>query len=213
MDPRDWDADLPVPGAAPPLVGDAGHATSRTARLERWAAEARVDEAARRRSRERWLLQSAEEGGALAGVLADLAEQGTPVTVRTSAGRRHTGRLRAVGADFVALATAAGDEVLVAIDAVSSVRTARARAPLGDRMALGALTLAEALAGLAAERDRALLVTRDGGDTVSGTLRAVGADVVVVRLDGDAPPAGTAYVPLAAIGEVVLGAWAPPGVG
>jgi hypothetical protein len=202
-----------VLGAAPPLVGDGAHATGLTARLERWAAEARVDDAARRRAQERWLLQSAEEGGALAGVLADLAEQGAPVTVRTPAGRRHAGRVRAVGADFVALATAAGDDVLVAIDTVSSVRTAGARAPLGDRPAPGALTLAEALAGLAAERDRALLVTRDGGDTVAGTLRAVGADVVVVRLDGDAAAAGTAYVPLAAIGEVVLGGWAPPGVG
>ena len=51
------------------------------ARLERWAAEARVDEAARTRSRERWLRRQAEESGTLAGVLADLLEAGRAVVV------------------------------------------------------------------------------------------------------------------------------------
>jgi len=210
MDRRDWDADLPAAEAVPSLVGEGdGSPHGLTARLERWAAEARVDDAARRRSRERWLLQSAEEGGTLAGVLADLAERSSTVTVRTSAGRRHTGHIRALGADFVALTTTAGDDVLVATGAVSSVRTQAAHAPVGDRPVRSALGLAEALAGLAAERDRALLVTRDGGDTVTGTVRTVGRDVVVVRLDGDAPPVGTAYLPLATIGEVVVGVHGP----
>ncbi|MGH9005512.1 MAG: hypothetical protein ACRDYV_20495, partial [Acidimicrobiia bacterium] len=53
------------------------------ARLQRWATEARVDEAARRRSREWWLRRQAEEGATLAGVLADLLEAGTAVTVHT----------------------------------------------------------------------------------------------------------------------------------
>ena len=44
------------------------------ARLERWAAEARVDAAAEARAREQWLRRQAEEEGALAGVLADLAD-------------------------------------------------------------------------------------------------------------------------------------------
>jgi len=61
------------------------------ARLERWAAEARVDEAARRRSRERWLRRQAEEDATVAGVLADLLEAGRPVTVCSRTGRRHTG--------------------------------------------------------------------------------------------------------------------------
>ena len=75
------------------LLGPGGDLS---ARLERWAAEARVDDAARQRTRERWLLQQAEEGGRMAGVLCDLGERGTAVAVRTRAGRQHRGRVGAV---------------------------------------------------------------------------------------------------------------------
>ena len=208
MDGRGWDADLPDADAAPLFGADRrgrpAHGGGLTARLERWAGDARVDEAARRRSRERWLLQSAEEGGTLAGVLADLAERGVAVALRTSAGRRHGGRVRAIGADFVALDTVASGEVVVALAAISSVRTRPGHAPAGDRPVHSDLRLAEVLAGLAAERERALVVGIDG-DAAAGTVRAVGQDVVVVRVDGDGLSVATAYVPLAAVGEVVIG--------
>src|SRR5262245_6119327 len=87
------------------------------ARLDRWVAEARVDEAARRRSRERWLRRQAEEESTVAGVLVDLLERGRPVTVHTRQGRRHHGEVRALGADFVAVATGQGT-VLVALAAL-----------------------------------------------------------------------------------------------
>ena len=212
MDGRGGDADLPDLDAAPLFGtpagpgGPDGHGGGLTARLERWAGDARVDEAARRRSRERWLTQSAEEGGTLLGVLADLAERGVAVALRTSGGRRHGGVVRAIGADFVALDTAASGEVAVALAAISSVRTRPGHTPpAGDRAVRSDLRLADVLAGLAAERERALVVSRDGSDTVAGTVRAVGRDVVVVRVDGDGLSVATAYVPLAAVGEVVIG--------
>lgn len=200
--------DEPHRGGRPPGRPPAGDLVGfdLAARLERWAAEARVDHAARQRSRERWLRQQAEEGGSLAGVLCDLAERAVPVAVRSRAGRQHRGRVRAVGDDFVALALApasAGDVVL-ALDAVSWVRAGPGAAPTGDRAARTGLRLTEVLARLAAERERILVVALDGGAAVAGVLRSVGRDVAVVRLEGPEP--ATVYVPTAAIAEVVLGA-------
>jgi hypothetical protein len=202
VDGRSWDGDLPGRARAADLLG-----ADLTARLERWAGEARVDDAARQRSRERWLRQAAEEGATLAGVLADLGERGTPVAVRTSRGRQHRGRVRTLGVDFVALTTVAVGDVLVALPAVASVRTRPGDAPAtgdrGDRAAGRDLRLADVLAGLAADRERALVVSLDGGDAVAGELRAMGRDVLVVRVEGEAP--SVAYLPLSAVGEVVLG--------
>jgi hypothetical protein len=172
------------------------------ARIDRWAADARVDEAARRRARERWLRHQAEEEGSLAGVLADVAERGVPVAVHVRGGRQHRGEVRAVGADFVALRSGATD-VIIAITAVTSVRTRPGEAStLGDRSITSSLRLVDVLAGLAAERAAVLLVMAGGDDAVAGVLGSVGRDVVGVRV-ADAP-AVTAYVPIGAIVEVVL---------
>jgi hypothetical protein len=191
-------ADQPQPPAvAAGLLGE-----GLAGRIDRWAAEARVDEAVRRRSRERWLRRQAEEEGSLAGVLADVAERGVPVTVHVRGGRHYRGEVRAVGRDFVAVRSA-GSDVMVALPAVTSVRTPPGTAPTtGARTIATPLRLGDVLADLAAERVAALLVTADGDDAVAGTLRSVGHDVVVVRLAGDPP--GNAYVALGAITEAVL---------
>ena len=184
------------------LVGPVGGGLD--ARLHRWASEARVDEAARRRAREWWLRRQAEEGATLVGVLADLLEAGTAVTVHTSSGRQHGGRVRALGADFVAVGAPTG-LVLVALDAVTSLRTPPGEPPVvGDRSLDGAASgplLRDVAAGLAADRERVLLVTRDG-EAVAGVLRSVGQDVAVVRGGGEPPV--TCYVALDAITELVL---------
>jgi hypothetical protein len=61
--------------------------------------------------------------------------------------------------------------------------------------------LADVVAGMAADRERVLVVTGDG-DAVAGVLLSVGRDVAVVRGEGE-PPA-TCYVPLAAVTEVMV---------
>jgi hypothetical protein len=172
------------------------------ARIDRWAADVRVDEAARRRARERWLRRQAEEEGSLRGVLADVAERGVPVAVHVRGGRQHRGQVRAVGADFVALRSAATD-VIIAIAAVTSVRTRPGDAStIGDRSITSSLRLVDVLADLAAEMAAVLLVMAGGDDAVAGVLGSVGRDVVGVRV-ADAP-AVTAYVPIGAIVEMVL---------
>jgi hypothetical protein len=172
------------------------------ARIDRWAADARVDEAARVRARERWLRQQAEEGGSLAGVLADLAERRVPVAVHVRGGRRHQGEIRALGSDFLALGSVDA-EVIIALTAVTSVRTHPAEvSTIGDRSIATSLRLADVLTRLAADRATVVLVLAGGDDSVAGALRSVGQDVVGVRVVRG--PAVTAYVPLAAIVEVLV---------
>lgn len=177
------------------------------ARLDRWVADARVEDAARRRSSERWLRQQAEEEATFAGVLLDLAERGAFVAlhVGTAVGRVHRGHVTLVGQDFVRIEVPGAGDVLVAWKVISSVRTDPEDAAVtGDRTARSQLTLAEMVTGLAADRERALFFPLDGRAPVCGTVRSVGQDVVVVRLDdGGSGTGGTAYLPLAQIGEVV----------
>jgi hypothetical protein len=172
------------------------------ARLDRWVSDARSDEAAAARTRERWLKQAAEESATFSGVLLDLAERAAPVVVGIRGERRHRGMIAAVAADFFVLRSPSGHDVLLALAGIASVRIdAAGPAPTGDRAVHVELGLAEALAALAAERPRVLLVTT-GAEGVAGELRAVGLDVVTVRLDGDR--ATDAYVPIPSIVEVTL---------
>src|SRR5262245_42417892 len=92
------DADDPLA----PLTGLLGDGL--TGRLERWAADARVEEAVRRRVRERWLSQQAQEEATLLGVLADLAERGAALSFHMRTGQGQWGRVRVIGRDFVAVA-------------------------------------------------------------------------------------------------------------
>lgn len=188
------------PGEAAVVAGLLGDGLA--ARIDRWAADARVDEAARLRARERWLRHQAEEEGSLAGVLADIAERGASVALHVRGGRRHRGEVAALGSDFVALRSV-GTDVIVALPAVTSVRTLPGEpSTIGDRSVGTSHRLVDVLAGLAAERAAVVLVLADRDEAVAGVVLWVGQDVVGVRVAGAA--AGMAYVPVGAIIEVVI---------
>lgn len=202
-----WEAALGQPAE---LVRGAG-ASSFTAHLDRWVAEARVDEAALRRARERWLLEVAEQEATLVGVLADLAERGGPLTLHGRSGRRHHGVLRMLGLDFVVVGLPSGTDVLMVTRFVTSVRTAPAvelaigdergpHEPASGHVATG-LRMHDVLTELAADRERVVMVTADG-EMLTGQLRSVGHDVAVLRTDAE--PRATAYVALAAVAEIVI---------
>jgi hypothetical protein len=157
-----------------------------TGRLARWAAEARADDAATTRARERWLRQQATESATLAGILVDAAEQGAAVTVYAVGGTVHRGRLTAVGRDVLALHTRHGEVAYVALAAVEAVATGEAGEPTGAREPASAIDLAGVFGDLAAERLPVCLTTR-GGTRWSGVVTAAGADVATLRPDaGDA---------------------------
>jgi hypothetical protein len=154
-------------------------------RLAAWVAGARADDAAAARAREGFLRRTAPEDGTFAAVLLDLAERGAPVLVTTTAGRRHRGVVAGVGHDFAALRTPGGRDVVLAHRGIASVgqEGAGTTAP-GDREPALPLGMAEALAVLAEDRPRVLVVAT-GGEGVAGELVAVGRDVLTVRPDGD----------------------------
>jgi hypothetical protein len=166
--------------------------------LARWLADARVDEAATSRARERWLRQQAGEEATVAGLLLDLAERAEPVLVEIAGGRRHRSVVRGVAADFCAL-TGEGGDVLVAYAGITSVQTMDGDEPTGDRPHALDMTFAEALSLLVAERPR-VLVTHHEGTTRTGELRSVGRDVVLLRADGGSQ----LHVPIASIAAVTL---------
>ncbi|MGI8662138.1 MAG: hypothetical protein ACR2LQ_02870 [Acidimicrobiales bacterium] len=173
------------------------------AHLDRWVALARSDEAVAARTRRRWLRQIADESASFAGVLVDLAERATPVVVQGVGGRRHRGIVAGIGADFAALRTADGADVMLAFAGMASVRVdGSGGATLGDRDVRVEMALAEALAALAATRQRVLVVTLAEPEGIAGELLSVGSDVLNVRLDGAAR--GIAYVPIATVAEVRL---------
>ncbi|MFL6204713.1 MAG: hypothetical protein ACJ739_05130 [Acidimicrobiales bacterium] len=190
-------------------VGDAEHllggdAPRLAARLEAWLADARVERSADERAREHWLRAAADADATFSGVLVDLAERGVPLAVATAAGHRHRGVVEVVGADFVGLRVASRREVLVALRAISSVRTApSAGVTSGERAVTTHLRLGDVLGELAAERARVTLFVFHPGEAVSGELRSVGQDVVTVRTGGEAP--GAAYLRVDGIAEVALG--------
>lgn len=193
--------DAPQLPAAADAAGVLGGADAFARALERWAADAGVDEAARRRARQRWLRLQAEEESTLVGTLLDLAERGRAVAL--DVGReRLRGRLVGIGSDFVALRSDRSQDVLVRTAAIEVVRAEPGTpAVVGDRAVLVETGLSGALASLAAERPEVLVRTR-AGTVVRGELSAAGTDVVRIRVPGE-PPA-PAWVALEAIDVVVL---------
>ena len=181
---------------------DRGDVEGLLADLARWAADARVEEAVAERTRERWLRQQSAEQARLTGIALDLAEQRATATIATTTGRQHRGTVVAVGEDFVAVAPSPRSVVLIAFAAITLLRPPPDRPEAtGDRSPPNSAWLADVLTGLAGERTHARIAL--GPDVVSAELRAVGADVVTLRVDG-APPT-TAYARLSAVTEVWLG--------
>jgi hypothetical protein len=170
--------------------------------LARWSADRRADDAARSREGEGWLRRQAEEEARFTGVALDLAEQQDTVTVRTTVGRQHHGRVVAVAEDFLVVHTAGGAPVLLPYAAIAVLRPSPgATAPDASsaRLPLLGTRLVQALAGMAADRPRVAVVVH-GGEATSGELRAVGTDVLTVRLDAGA----TVYVRADAVAEVTV---------
>lgn len=144
-------------------------------------ADARVDDAARSRSRRAWITQQVEGEVTLVGFLANLAGTSQEISVTLTGGTELRGTIRAVGADVMATHTTAG-VALIPLSAVLAIRA--------DDAAIGVPTapnrvrdrnLGEVLADAAADRREVQVITSDGARN-TGQLRAVGVDVVTLRV-------------------------------
>ena len=169
--------------------------------LERWVADALVDDAAQRRVRERWMQIQAEEEASFAGTLLDLAERHRPVTLDVG-DQRLRGAIAGIGADFVVLRTDRGQHVIVRTDAIDAVRGEPGGVDVrGDRSAALDVTLAGVIGPIGADRPDVLVRTRSGV-IVRGQLRSAGTDVLRLRVEGD-PPTPT-WVPLEQVAVLVV---------
>ena len=158
------------------------------------------------RVRERWLRRAAEESATFAGALLDLAEAGATVTLHLHGGRRRSGMLVGLGADFVVLRAGNGgwrEERFIRTDAISTVQVEPGRGPVpaeGDRAAATDVDLLGVLADAAAEA--APVVLSVGDETLSGRIVAVGADVLSIPSDDG--PRAISYVSAASLCEAVF---------
>lgn len=154
--------------------------------MQDWQAlldDAKAGEQATARGRERWLRRQAAESATLLGALLDLAESGVAISVWTAPARRLDGVAVGIGADVVVLRDRA-EHVLVRIAAITTVRPAPGTVlgpATGDRGPVLRAGFVELLDRLVDDRPEVALAF-DTGDSLAGTLVAVGADVLSVQL-------------------------------
>lgn len=137
------------------------------------------------------------------GTLRDLAERRLPVVLSVTGGRRHRGSLVGVATDHLALQAPDGRLVLIALDTVRLLRPEPGRrvgTAMGDREVPVDRTLADALDRFADACAPVTLVLRDVVEPLDGTPLAVGEDVLTLRTSS----VGTAFVPLAAVAELII---------
>lgn len=160
------------------------------------------DHAVRARAEARWRRERASDVATWMGTLRDLADRGAEVVVGSATGRRHSGRLTCVGADHLELSVLAGETILIALDAVCSVRAepGSASPATGDRDATDGPTLLEALERRMEASDPCSIVVAPG-ERLQGEIVALGEDVVTVRLADAART--SVYLPVGAVLEVV----------
>lgn len=167
--------------------------------------DARLSDAIRSRSEERWLRQQSLESATFAGIARDLAEQGAWVTVQSTTGRGYHGAIVGVGPDHLAVRATTGQTTYLALDAVVGARPDPTMAPreaAGDRGPVTGRRLAEVLALEVADRPRALIVPRGAGEVLRGRLQAIGDDLLTLAVDDrDRAPV---FVRLDAVAEIAL---------
>ncbi len=154
-----------------------------------------VDERRRRNG----LRRQADESVGLLDVFGALAAHGAVVSVRTMAGPLPAATICDVGRDHVALRSAGPVVRLIPVGEIAAARRIGAtRSPTVAASAEPKLELGERLRDLATRRANVRVIA--AGEVITGRLRRVGLDVVVVEQDD-----GTdTFVTLGALAEVVV---------
>lgn len=184
MQADDADLDSPDDGENR-LVGFLdGDAANADVQLARWRVEAAADQ--RRAVRDEMLLLHAEATMDLT-ILA-VATSEDRVTIETRSGDRLIGRISRVGADVVILVPGSADTALPPTAIRSAHISAIAQTPDGDRSArrwaaptIGTATLTfDLVMADLADRQAHVVVRLVGGTMISGTIRSLGVDVLVL---------------------------------
>lgn len=178
--------------------------TERDPDLEIELADARLDAAADARRRRRVEAELTTMESTLPALLAGWAAVRAEVSVESTSGRVHQGRVLAVGDDVVLMATVSG-RVALRTGAIGAVWSAADMVIDPRPSAIGSTTMIEVLAGLAGTRET-ITVLRAGGAKTSGELEWCGDDVACVAT---ADRGGRVYLSVASVNEVSFSASSP----
>ena len=170
---------------------------------DRFAADAREQEAVASRAREGWLRQAAGEDATLSGTLLDLAERGTAVLLTLRSGRRHRVAIWRVASDCIAVRHDDGRVSWLALDAIAVVagEPGGQALPVGTRHVESDVTLSGVMGDLVADQATVALFVADMTDALRGRLVGGGRDVVRLATAGPAPEV---VIAVQALSEVVL---------
>jgi hypothetical protein len=166
--------------------------------VDRWLSEIRVVEAARSRARVGALKAHAAEDATMVGVLADLAERGAPVMLSTVHGRRHRVEVLVVGPDAAVFALGTGESLVMRVTAIASLRLVGGDPVHGEGSITTTSRFGRILARAADPGDRLRLAV--GGETVTGAVVALSAEVALLALESGA----LTYVSLDAVEEALV---------
>lgn len=170
------------------LTDAAAHAAAVRARAERRERHDRATEVAT------WL-----------GTLRDLTERAATVVLSTRDARTLRGWLMGLSSDQLVLGLPGGGRIHLRLAALRMVRPepgSVAPPASGDRLAPVDATIEDVIDGLAEEGGSVVLHVRDLADPLRGEVRAIGEDVVTLRLTG--PGRAVVYVPVGAVDAVAL---------
>lgn len=154
-------------------------------RLERWAADASIDEAARRRARRAALRNQAGGAASLVGILRDLGERRATTQMLLSNGASHQGTVTAVGSDYIGLSGPSG-VIFVVTDAIAAIR-----ADPGEPTAFGDRDsperwLEDRLTALVDQQTTVAVTTLGSSQAERGILSGVASDVLTLNVGDSA---------------------------
>lgn len=175
--------------------------------MQEWTSEARIEQAKAGRQSRRWQNDLLGEEAKFSGLLTDLAERHSLVSINTEGGRRLTGSIHELGSDFVAIRNIGQTPTYVRLRAIIAVEVDGTPQQIGTPSArenTSLRTLDMVISELAEENTPIRFATKNAIELRSGTLTSSGIDVVTLELVG--PPVRTLFVAADQLSEIAIAA-------
>jgi hypothetical protein len=175
--------------------------------MQQWTSEARLEQARAARQARRWQEDLTADEAKFSGLLNDLAERRSLVSISTEGGRRLTGSIHELGSDFVAISNIGQSPVYVRLHAVIAVEVDGSPRNLGapsDRDQEGLRNLDMVINELATDKTPIRFATKNAVELRTAKLTSSGIDVVTLELTG--PPTRTLFVATEQLSEIAIAA-------
>lgn len=175
--------------------------------MQEWTSEARLNQARADRQSKRWQQDIAGEEARFSGLLTDLTERRSLVSINTEGGRRLTGSIFELGSDFVAISNIGQTPTYVRLHAVIAVEVDGTPKNLGSPSARATLALRSldmVISELAADNTPIRFATKNAAELRNARLTSSGIDVVTLELAG--PPVRTLFVAAEQLSEISIAA-------